>query len=319
MFERVLVPLDGSQLAECVLPHAVAVARAFESRLILVRAVEGSRAEPDRVRTVDPLEWQVRKTEAKTYLDAVAVRLQEAELAVESHVVEGQPAQRIVQFAQDEDVELIVLSSHGLSGLSRWNVSSVTQKVAFQAYKSVMIVRAYEVVPDDVTALSYDRVLVPLDGSQRAEYVLPHAVQLVRSHQARLMLAHAIKKPKVFDPSSLLEKEAKMVERIEAHNRIEADTYLKNLVARLDCEAEPWLLEGGDTASALRDLVDQEDVDLLILNAHGYTKGVYWPYSSLALTLIAYGAKPLLIVQDLSPEELERTQAEIAAKESKGH
>jgi nucleotide-binding universal stress UspA family protein len=133
------------------------------------------------------------------------------------------------------------------------------------------------------------------------------------------MLAHVIKKPKVLNPPSLLDEEAKMVERIEAHNKIEADKYLKNLIVRLGYEAEPWLLDDEDTASALHDLIDQEKVDLVILNAHGYTQGIYWPYSSLALSFIAYGAKPLLIVQDLSPEELAQTQAEMAARESGGH
>jgi nucleotide-binding universal stress UspA family protein len=224
-----------------------------------------------------------------------------------------------VQFARDQDVDLIILSSHGVSGLSRWNVSSVAQKVIFQADRPVMIVRAYHVESDDVTELSYERILVPVDGSLRAEHVLPYALHLARSHDARLMLAHVIKKPKVLNPSSLLDKEVKMVERIEAHNKIEADKYLKNLIVRLGYEAEPWLLDDEDTASALHDLIDRENVDLVVLNAHGYTQGIYWPYSSLALSFIAYGAKPLLIVQDLSPEEMEQTQAEMAARESGGH
>jgi nucleotide-binding universal stress UspA family protein len=319
MFERILVPLDGSQLAECALPHAVALGQAFRSRLLLLQAVDCPQAEVDPVRAVDPLHWQVHRMEAKAYLDAVAVRLQETDLTVEAHLVEGQPAERIVQFVQDQGVDLIVLSSHGLSGLSRWNVSSVAQKVIFQAYKPVMIVRAYHVASSQVAGLSYKRILVPLDGSQRAEHVLPYAVHLARSHQAVLMLAHVIKKPKVLNPSSLLEEEIDMVEQIEAHNKIEADKYLKDLIGRLGYRAEPWLLDDEDTASALHDLIDREDVDLIVLNAHGYTQGIYWPYSSLALSFIAYGAKPLLIVQDLSPEEFERTQAEIAARESRGH
>jgi nucleotide-binding universal stress UspA family protein len=249
----------------------------------------------------------------------MAARLRETGLAVEEHLEEGEPAERIVQFSEGQDIDLILLSSHGLSGLSPWNVSSVAQKVIVQAYRSVMIVRAYRETLDDAKEVSYRRILVPLDGSPRAEYVLPHAVHLARFHDARLMLAHVVKKTKVFDPSSLLEEEAKMVERIEAHNRIEADKYLKHLVARLDYEAEPWLLDDGDTASALYRLIDQEDVGLIILNAHGYTQGIYWPYSSLALNFITYGARPLLIVQDLTPEELEQTQAEMVAKESKGH
>jgi len=322
MFEQILVPLDGSQLAECALPHAVALARVFQSRLFLLQAVECPEAEADPVRTVEPLHWQTHKVEAKAYLDSIAGRLREKGLEVEVHLLEGQPAERIIQFVQDQDVDLIVISTHGLSGLSRWNVSSVAQKVIFQAYRPVMIVRAYHVgaEADDVTELEYERILVPLDGSLRAEHALPCALRLARSHQARLMLARVVKELKILDRSSLLEEETEVVERIEAHNKIEMDKYLKSLVARLDYEAEPWLLDREeDTASALHDLIDQEDVDLVVLNAHGYTKGIYWPYSSLALNFIAYGAKPLLIVQDLSPEELEQTQAEIAARESKGH
>lgn len=319
MFERILVPLDGSQLAECVLPHAVAMARAFQSRLLLLQAVDSPQADADPVRTVDPLHWQIYKTEARAYLAAIAGRLQEAGLVAEEHVLEGQSAESIVRFARDRDVDLVLLSSHGLSGLSRWNVSSVAQKVIFQVSKPVMIVRAYHVATDGVTGLTYERILVPVDGSLRAEYVLPFAAHLARSYDARLMLAHVIKRPRVFKPSSLLEEEARMVERIKAHNKIEADRYLKDLIVRLGYTAEPWLLDDEDTASALRDLIDKEDVDLIILNAHGYTRGIYWPYSSLALSFIAYGTRPLLIMQDLLPEEVERTQAEIAARESRGH
>jgi nucleotide-binding universal stress UspA family protein len=319
MFERILVPLDGSQLAECVLPHAVAIAQAFGSRLLLLQAVDCPQTDADPVRAVDPLHWQIHKTEARAYLAAIAVRLQEAGLTVEEHMLEGQPAESIVRFAQNRDVDLVLLSSHGLSGLSRWNVSSVAQKVIFQVSKPVMIVRAYHVATDDVTGLTYKRIMVPVDGSLRAEYVLPFAAHLARSHDARLMLAHVIKRPRVFEPSSLLEEEGRMVQRLEAHNRIEADRYLKQLIVRLDYAAEPWLLDDEDTASALHDLIDREDVDLIILNAHGYTRGIYWPYSTLALSFIAYGTRPLLIVQDLLPGEVERTQAEIAARESRGH
>lgn len=319
MFEQILVPLDGSQLAECVLPHAVTMARVFQSRLLLLQVVDYPQTKAGPVRMVDPLHWQVRKTEAKAYLDAIALRLRETGLITEGHLVEGRPAGRIVQFARDRGVDLILLSSHGLSGLSRWNVSSVAQKVIFQAGKPVMIVRAYHMESGDVAELSYERILIPVDGSLRAEHVLSYALHLARSHDARLMLAHVIKKPKVLNSSSLLDEEVKMVERIEAHNKIEADKYLKNLTVRLGYEAEPWLLDDEDTASALHDLIDRENVDLVVLNAHGYTRGIYWPYSSLALSFIAYGAKPLLIVQDLSPEEMEQTQAEMAARESGGH
>ena len=71
MFERILVPLDRSPLAECVLPHAVAVARSLDSQLMLLHILSLSDRQ-DGLRAVDPLEWQLRRAEAESYLEGVA-------------------------------------------------------------------------------------------------------------------------------------------------------------------------------------------------------------------------------------------------------
>jgi nucleotide-binding universal stress UspA family protein len=73
------------------------------------------------------------------------------------------------------------------------------------------------------------------------------------------------------------------------------------------------------TAETLHDLVEQANADLVILSAHGYSGGTKWPYGSLVVNFIGYGTTPLMIVQDLSPDEVERTRAEMLARERKGH
>jgi nucleotide-binding universal stress UspA family protein len=318
MFNRILVPLDGSRLAECVLPHAVTLAQAFDARLTFVQVVErisGSGLS----RTIDPLRWQIRKTEAQAYLNEVSARIQATGLETEEHVLEGQAAERIVEFAHNQDVDLILLSSHGRSGLSRWNISSVGQKVIWEAHMPMMIVRAYRSVPDGTAQASYARILAPLDGSQRAECVLPFANQLACSQEAELLLAHVVGRPEVPSHTPLAREEIELIDRLTEYNRLEVTGYLKELAARLQCDVQPRLLSSEDTAAALHELVDQENVDLVALSAHGYTSGTKWPYGSMALNFIAYGSTPLLIVQDLSPDELEKTQAEISVGESKGH
>jgi hypothetical protein len=109
------------------------------------------------------------------------------------------------------------------------------------------------------------------------------------------------------------------VDRLTEYNRLEATRYVEDLAARLECDVQPRLLESDNAARALHDLVAQEEVSLVVLSAHGYTSGAKWPYGSMALNFIAYGSTPLLIVQDLSADELEKTQAEMATRESKGH
>jgi nucleotide-binding universal stress UspA family protein len=318
MFEHILVPLDGSPLAESVLPHTVALAQTFGARVTLLQAVERGRA-TGLNRAIDPLNWHIRKAEAEAYLDEVAARLQAVDLRTDKVLLEGLAAERIIEFAHEQDVSLILLSSHGQSGLSEWNINSVVQKVILRAYMPVLIVRAYQPAISDLTGLRYRRLLVPLDGSQRAECVLPLASTLARFYDSQLLLAHVVSRPEVPRRAPLTQEEIELVDRLTELNRREAVKYLEDLRSRLLSDAQIRLLISEDAAAALHELVVQENVDLVLLSAHGYTGEAKWPYGSVALNFIAYGTTPLLIMQDLPKEELERTQAEISAREHKGH
>jgi nucleotide-binding universal stress UspA family protein len=318
MFEHILVPLDGSPLAECVLPHTVAVASAFESEVMLLRVLEQPAA-VGRSLFSDLAQWRFGQVEAKAYLGEWTDRLQAAGLRTTNAILEGQAAERIVEFAHDHDVSLILLSSHGRSGLSEWNVSSVVQKIILRAYTSVMVVRAYQPVASALTGMHYQRVLAPLDCSQRAECVLPRAAALARAHEAELLLAHVVSRPEVPHRAPLSQDVIELVNRLTEHNRIEATRYLEELRSQLSPDIQTRLLISDDAPATLHELVAQENVDMVMLSAHGYSSGTRWPYGSMVLNFIAYGTTPLLIVQDLSMDEIERTQAEIAARGHKGH
>ncbi|KPL20567.1 MAG: hypothetical protein AMJ93_11575 [Anaerolineae bacterium SM23_84] len=142
MLNHILVPLDGSLLAECVLSHAVTLAQVFETRLTLLRVVERNQATGLK-RAIDPLQWQIRKIEAGAYLDSLVARLNRVGLQAEKVILEGLPPERIVEFTRDHRIGMILISTHGQSGLSGWNVSSVVQKVILHAHVPMMIVRAH--------------------------------------------------------------------------------------------------------------------------------------------------------------------------------
>ncbi len=318
MFDHILVPLDGSPLAECVLPHTVALAQALDARVTLLRVLERANT-VGRTRFIDPLGWHIRKAEAGVYLDGVAARLQEVGLRTEKRLLEGRAAERVIEFAHGQNVSLILLSSHGRSGLSGWNISGVVQKIILRAYMPTMIVRAYQPVTSDLTALRYRRLLVPLDGSQRAECVLPLATALARFRESRLLLTHVVCGPAMPRRALHTQEEIGLADRITERNRLEATRYLERLQSRLSGGVQICLLVSDCATAALHELVSQENIDLVVLGAHGYSGGTQWPYGSVALNFIAYGTTPLLIVQDLSQDEAERTQAEMAAREHKGH
>jgi nucleotide-binding universal stress UspA family protein len=314
MFNRILLPMDHSSLAECVLPHAIAVARAFESQVILLHVLDaGSRASWRRA--LDPLNWQVRKADAESYLGDLALRLQKAGLSAEKQIEEGLAAEQIIEFSLKHDASLIVLSSHGQSGLTGWNVSSVVQKIILRAHTSIMIVRAYQPTSADVADLRYRRILLPVDGSQRAECVLPVAQSLARAHEAQILLAHVIQRPAMPRRTPPTREDVELADRIVERNRAEAILYLDELQSRLAGKAEARMLVSDQAAVALHELADQEKIDLILLSAHGYSAPTQWPFGSVVSSFITYGTTPLLIVQDLPQKKMTPSPAEVAAEE----
>lgn len=318
MFEHILVPLDGSPLAERVLPHVVAVASAFNSSVTLLRVL-GRPSGEQNGRFVDPVNWHIKQAEAQAYLDQVAGRLNNHGIPVERETLEGVAAEAIIDFVQNRDVNLVILSSHGQSGLSGWNVSSTVQKVLLRVYRSILIVRAYQAGTEELGELAYRRLLVPLDGSQRAEYVLPIVLSLARFYNALPVLAHIATKPQIPQRMPLPDQDLELIERLTERKKTVGTEYLKNVQNQLQVQSETRLLVGEDTASMLHELAEQENFDLIMLSAHGSSGQPRWPYGSVATSFIAYGTTPLLIVQDLPQEEMIPSKAEVTVKERKGH
>lgn len=319
MFDHILLPLDGSPLAECVLPHAVALAKAFNSRLTLLRVVY-PKHKTNQQSIINPMDWQMLKSEADAYLKSTQQRLEEVGLTSGICVVEGNPAQEIINYSRDENVDLIIMSSHGKGGLSEWNINSVVQKVLYRAFIPVMLIRAYLASPEPLTGLMYDRIFLPLDGSKRAEYSLAIAKSIGAVHHAKVLLTHIVEEPILPKQTPLSEEDRKLIHRLTEININEAERYLNSLKDQFDGVDVQTIIESSKkTAIALHDIVDRENVDLVILSAHGYSGENRWPYGNITLNFIAYGITPLIIIQDLSEDEIAKTLAEKFAHQSKGH
>jgi len=321
MINHILVPLDGSALAECVLPHAQAVASAFAARVTLLHVLELSRIISEE-RAIDPLDWHLKKREAEVYLDGIASRLRDTNLKVNQEMMEGLPADCIIDFANNNDVDLIALSTHGRSGLSGWNISSVVQKIIVRAFKSTLLVRAYKPSTAELSGVHYSRLFVGLDCSARAEYILPVAVGLAQFYKSQLILGTVIRKPEMLHRFPLSDDDVELVTRIADRNHRAASHYFEQLTSQLslqNVDLQTRLVVSDNINAALHDMVEQENADLVMLVAHGHSGECRWPYGSIANSFIVYGTTTLMIMQDLSPDEIKRTQAEMAARETKGH
>ncbi len=320
MFDPILVPLDGSQLAECVLPHVVAIARSFDAEITLLRILEKNQASAPAAQLFDLLNWQINKTKAALYLEKTKARLQESGLRARTIVLEGLVAEGITEYAHNQGVKLIILSSHGHSGLTQWGISSITQKIVLSAPTSVLIVRAHQhdIQAGELSAIPlYQRILVPLDGSQRAENVLPIITQLARFHKSQMHLVQVVQTPEMARQMPPAPEDIDLSNRVVARNREEAGHYLEQVKSRSYLEGiavQTHLITSDNAAVALHQLGEQEHIDLVTLSAHGYSGNHQWPYGSMVNNFIMYGKVPLLIVQDL-PAKQELIPPELLSSE----
>ena len=202
MFQRILVPLDGSALAEQAIPVAASIARASRGSVILLRAttqatdlywlsVEASQGAQDVM--------QVRRDEIKHYLAQLASSHALEGVETTTEVGEGAPAEAILAFASSQKADLILMCSHGYTGFKRWVLGSVTHKVAWHSVTPVLILRENS---HKLTSLSPNvghpiRALVALDGTPFTEAVVMPAAQLVAACSApargELHLTHLVK------------------------------------------------------------------------------------------------------------------------------
>jgi nucleotide-binding universal stress UspA family protein len=308
MFDPILVPLDGSQLAECVLPHSVAIAGSFDAEITLLRMLEKNQTGAP-AQLFDLLNWQIGKTKATLYLEKTRSRLEEARIRARATVLEGLVAEGITEYAKNQGMQLIILSSHGHTGLSKWGISSTAQKIILSAPTSVLIVRAYQ---RDIKAgtlsdiPAYRRILVPLDGSQRAENVLPIITQLAHFHKSQIHLVHVVQTPEMARQMPPVREDIDLSNRVVARNQEEAGRYLEQMKARSTLEGitvETHLLTSDNAAVALHQVAEQQHIDMVALSAHGYSGNQQWPYGGMVNNFILYGKVPLLIVQDLPAKQ----------------
>jgi nucleotide-binding universal stress UspA family protein len=319
MFDTILVPLDGSQLADCVLPHVVAIARSFDAEVTLLRMLEKNQANIS-AQLFDLLNWQINKTKAALYLDKIQAQLQTSNIRVQTEVLEGLIAEGITGYAQNQQMKLIILSSHGRHGLTQWGISSIAQKIILSAQTSLLIVRAHQYVghSDELTEIPvYRHILVPLDGSQRAENVLPIVTQLANFHKSQIHLVQVVQTPEMARQMPPVREDIELSKRVVEHNREEAKRYLEQLKTRSYLEGiaiQTHLISSDNAAVALHQLADQEQIELVALSAHGYSGNHQWPYGSMVNNFIMYGKVSLLIVQDL-PAKHEPTSQELLSNE----
>ncbi len=146
MYKMILVPLDGSELAECVLPHVEEMCRGEEERVIhLVRVVEPFQPYVgDYVINFTEVERIDRenRASAERYLEEVSKKLKCGKLMIQKKVLVGRVAEELADYAKEHDVDLIVIATHGRSGISRWVRGSIADRILHFSNVPILMIRA---------------------------------------------------------------------------------------------------------------------------------------------------------------------------------
>jgi len=297
MFKRILVPLDGSKFAEQVLPHAGILGKLDQVPVTLLRVVEPMSYKVVAASRGIPADQARASMEANSqeYLEQMAVSFREQGIPVVAKVLEGAAAGCIVEEGSKEPGTLIVMSTHGRSGIARWVYGSVTNKVLQAATNPLLIVRSTD-EPISEAEIAIKRILVPLDGSELAERVLPWVEILAKGMKAEVELFQVI------EP---VPPEAADVLRgiypfdINIRLKTQAEDYLEGIARPL---RERGLSVGttvgeGDPSSRILEAVERQTDALIAMSTHGRSGIARWVLGSVTDKVIHSTASPLLIVR----------------------
>lgn len=301
----ILLPHDGSELADSTVPYAVALQRATGAPVELLRVLEelkpiydsGSR----QLIWIDP-EHPRAETEHSELLDPVATRLRAEGLTPKQVIRVGDPRREILKEAETLDRPLILLASHGRSGLSRVVFGSVAAGLIRAVHGPILIVRARSIV-DQPRKVTFTKLLVPLDGSELSEAALPFAVELARETGAQLLLIRVAETFRDELPRNtanlFMEPSYKaMLQRFETMEQ-ESSDYLASVAARLHGEAIDVTTAAlsGDPFREISAYAERESPDLIVMSTHGRGGITRWFYGSVAYHLLTTTSLPVLLVR----------------------
>jgi nucleotide-binding universal stress UspA family protein len=301
MESRLLVPLDGSSLAEQALSCAVMLGKELPAELVLLRAVhlpgEAQKylgeATEDQSKLVEQFD-----AEADDYLRKTAGSLRQAGMSVQHVIQHGPAAEAIVDYAEQTEITQIVMATHGYSGIRRWTHGSVAERVLQAARVPVLLIRAQEQVEDDSPkSMLCRRILVPLDGSQMAEQVLPPVTSIAQAIEAEVLLLQiAIDRPASMLAGDwfFLPVEGEFEEEEQA-----AMAYLERVAGPLREEgiAVSTNTEIGPVATSIVEYAEAKHVDLIAMCTHGRTGLARWALGSVADRVLRAGGIPILLVR----------------------
>lgn len=281
MFERIVVPLDGSPTAETILPQVKRLLSRVSAEVVLVRAVQvPPLSDADSVTLIRGL-----RTEAERYLREMSTRLRTDGARVTTAVSTGEPHQAILDAASQSGASIIAMSTHGRSGLARMVYGSVTEKVLLSTSEVPLLV--FRSIPAESSAPPaagagnrIANILVPYDGSEESLAILPWVERLAQRFGARVVFLTVTEDV----PQSLVTVD---------------ETGLDAACARLTAASVPHtrLVRRGDPVGEILDVCSEISADLLAMTTHGRSGFTRFVLGSVTDALVRRATVTMLLLR----------------------
>jgi len=297
MFSNILVPLDGSLLAERALEPALALGRKYRGQVTLLRVPV---PEPVFIPGMDgyaaysaSLAEQVRDGEwkdADDYLSAIKKAHEEGDPPLRTQVVAGDVAEVILDTAAADKIDLIVMSTHGYSGITRWVLGSVTEKVLAHAPCPVLVICSSQPIR---------KIVIPLDGSELAESALAPGLEAATRLGCSVTLLRAVDELNRFERAQLELGGQDLANRLQDGMMTEAEYYLGKLIeskpqAGLDIQRVALL---GSAAHRVLEYAEKNGFDLIVMATHGRTGLARWVYGSVTEKVLHSAHCSMLVIR----------------------
>jgi nucleotide-binding universal stress UspA family protein len=290
MWERILVPLDGSNLAELALPYAEEIAAAFNSEVVLLYVSESGESEYRHMHQL--------------YIEGVAKQMREhikehRPDVVRAIVLPGEPAEQIIDYAWRHKVGLIIMASHGRSGIMPWAMGSVANKVLNATRVPVLLIKVVK-PPQRVPGKHLlNRILLPLDGSKAGEAAVPYILELsdrLESEVILLGMVPAGEHVRTVGGLDYILYPEQDLELVKAEAREYLDKVYHRLVGRKGV-VRVELKVGGDVAQEIIKFAEKANASLIAISAHGRSGIGKWVFGSITLKVLHASNTPILVVR----------------------
>jgi nucleotide-binding universal stress UspA family protein len=304
MFEKILVPLDGSALAQAILPYVMVVAKGFHSRVILFHVAETAldHEAPEQKTYADETMERIRPM-AESYLAGVADELRREGIDVETKVVKGRAAAQILEHADKENVGLIAMSTHGRSGLARLVIGSGLDKILRVCEQPVLLVRPRDEGAGGEAAGRFSKIIVPLDGSNAAEAALPFAEALAKALGLEVILVQVIGVETTVHFGSVAADSWPVPSDVLQRLDVVASGYLKGLAKQLKDRGltVQWEVLRGPAGPRIVEFARETPNSLVAMTTHGRSGFRRWVMGSVADKVVRHTGEPVLVMRPHRP------------------